>query len=130
VISDAEAWSKAKEGGDVVYVDHLLLPEYRSVNSDGSAHGKDALLVVCGSSPPPRIVQRDWQKWQNRVATIHTLRPRSLPEMWQSSPTLRIPLTHRSLYRRVTFLSIEKGIGELSIRSIRTQESKGLAGSE
>jgi hypothetical protein len=44
VIADAEAWSKAEEGGDVVYVDRLLLPEYRSVNSDGSAHGKDALL--------------------------------------------------------------------------------------
>jgi hypothetical protein len=44
VIADAEAWSKAEEGGDVAYVDHLLMPEYRSVNSDGSAHGKDALL--------------------------------------------------------------------------------------
>jgi hypothetical protein len=43
VIADAEGWSKA-EAGDVAYVDNLLLPEYRSVNVDGSVHPKDAIL--------------------------------------------------------------------------------------
>jgi hypothetical protein len=43
VIADSESWSKA-EAGDVVYVDHLLLPEYRSVNVDGSVYPKDAIL--------------------------------------------------------------------------------------
>jgi hypothetical protein len=43
VIADDDGWGKA-EAGDVAYVDNLLLPEYRSVNPDGSVHPKDAIL--------------------------------------------------------------------------------------
>ena len=44
VIADDDGWSKAEETGDVAYVDHLLMPEYRSVNADGSVHTKEAIL--------------------------------------------------------------------------------------
>ena len=44
VIADDDSWSKAEANGDVAYVDHLLMPEYRSVNADGSVHTKDAIL--------------------------------------------------------------------------------------
>jgi hypothetical protein len=45
VIADDESWSKAEETGDTKYVDALLLPEYRSISSDGSTHGKAAILA-------------------------------------------------------------------------------------
>ena len=45
VIADDEDWSKAEQIGDTKYVDALLLPEYRSISSDGSAHGKAAILA-------------------------------------------------------------------------------------
>jgi hypothetical protein len=45
VIADDEGWSKAEEAGDTKYVDALLLPEYRSISSDGSTHGKAAILA-------------------------------------------------------------------------------------
>lgn len=45
VIATDDGWSKAEETGDVAYVDNLLLPEYRSVNADGSVHDKAAILA-------------------------------------------------------------------------------------
>jgi hypothetical protein len=45
VIAADEGWSKAEETGDTKYVDALLLPEYRSVSSDGSTHDKAAILA-------------------------------------------------------------------------------------
>jgi len=37
---------QAEASGDIAYLDALLLPEYRSINSDGSAHDKAAILAV------------------------------------------------------------------------------------
>ena len=37
--------TQAEVHGDVAYVDQLLLPEYRSVNADGRAHPKSAILA-------------------------------------------------------------------------------------
>jgi hypothetical protein len=45
VIADDEGWSKAEETGNTKYVDALLLPEYRSISSDGSTHDKAAILA-------------------------------------------------------------------------------------
>lgn len=39
------AWGHAEESGDTAYIDALLLPEYRSVNVDGSVHDKAAILA-------------------------------------------------------------------------------------
>jgi hypothetical protein len=45
VIAVDEGWSKAEETGDTEYVDALLLPEYRSISSDGKTYGKSAILA-------------------------------------------------------------------------------------
>ena len=45
VIAADNGWEKAEETGDVAYVDNLLLPDYRSVNADGSVHDKAATLT-------------------------------------------------------------------------------------
>jgi hypothetical protein len=45
VIAADDGWSKAEETGDAAYVDNLLLPDYRSVNADGSVHDKAAILT-------------------------------------------------------------------------------------
>lgn len=45
VIAADDGWLKAEETGDTAYVDNLLLPEYRSVNADGSVHDKAAILA-------------------------------------------------------------------------------------
>ncbi len=45
VIAADNGWEKAEESGDVAYVDNLLLPDYRSVNADGSVHDKAAILA-------------------------------------------------------------------------------------
>jgi hypothetical protein len=45
VIAADEGWSKAETMGDVQYIDHLLLPGYRSVNSNGTVHDKEAIIA-------------------------------------------------------------------------------------
>jgi len=45
VIADDNGWSKAEESGDTAFIDALLLPEYRSISSDGSTHDKAAILA-------------------------------------------------------------------------------------
>lgn len=45
VIADDEGWSKAEKTGDINYINALLLPEYRSISSDGSTHDKAAILA-------------------------------------------------------------------------------------
>ena len=44
VIAADERWSQAEASGDVAYIDQLLLPDYRSVNPDGTVHNKSAIL--------------------------------------------------------------------------------------
>jgi Domain of unknown function (DUF4440) len=45
VIADDKGWDKAEESGDTAFIDALLLPEYRSIGSDGSTHDKAAILA-------------------------------------------------------------------------------------
>lgn len=45
VIAVDNHWGEAENSGDVAYLDRLLLPEYRSVNPNGTVHPKAALLA-------------------------------------------------------------------------------------
>jgi len=38
-------WQLAEETGDTEFLTGMLAPEYRSVNPDGSAHAKDAIIA-------------------------------------------------------------------------------------
>ncbi|HEY3674526.1 MAG TPA: hypothetical protein VGK84_00885, partial [Candidatus Tumulicola sp.] len=38
-------WTRAEVHGDVAYVGALLMPEYESVNADGVAHPRSAILA-------------------------------------------------------------------------------------
>ena len=38
-------WNQAEERGDTAYLDQLLLPEYRSISSDGTARPKAAIMA-------------------------------------------------------------------------------------
>ena len=38
-------WSLAEETGDTAFLDQLLLPEYRSVSNDGTAHSKERIVA-------------------------------------------------------------------------------------
>jgi hypothetical protein len=44
VIADDDGWLKAEETGDTTYLDALLLPEYRTVNLDGTWQDKTFIL--------------------------------------------------------------------------------------
>jgi hypothetical protein len=45
VITADDNWGKAEETGNFAFVEGLLLPEYRSISSDGSVHDKAAILA-------------------------------------------------------------------------------------
>jgi hypothetical protein len=45
VIAADDSWGKAEETGNSAFVEGLLLPEYRSISSDGSVHDKAAILA-------------------------------------------------------------------------------------
>ena len=38
VIADDKGWNKAEDQGDAAFIDQLLMPEYRSISSDGNVH--------------------------------------------------------------------------------------------
>ena len=44
-IATDEHWSLAEMMGDTAFLDRFLLPEYRSVNNDGSAHSKAQIVA-------------------------------------------------------------------------------------
>ena len=45
VIAVDQEWSKAEDTGDAKYLNALLLPEYRSISSDGSTHDKARIVA-------------------------------------------------------------------------------------
>ena len=45
VIAIDHEWSKAEDTGDAKYLNALLLPEYRSISSDGSTHDKATIIA-------------------------------------------------------------------------------------
>jgi len=64
VIADDDHWGKAETEGDQAYVDQLLLPEYRSISSDGSVHDKSVILAHTKKNinSPDRAAAND--KWK------------------------------------------------------------------
>lgn len=61
VIADDTGWGTAEENGDVAYIDRLLLPEYRSINVDGSIHDKQAILASAAKRSPERTAKiHEW----------------------------------------------------------------------
>jgi len=44
VLADDEAWSQAELVGDTHFIDRLLLPNYVSINPDGTVHPKAQIL--------------------------------------------------------------------------------------
>ena len=59
VIAVDKGWTVAEEKGDVAYVDALLLPEYRSISTDGSVHSKEAILANTRKATPERAAMID-----------------------------------------------------------------------
>ena len=45
VIADDKGWDEAEGEGDTAFIDRLLMPEYRSISSDGSVHDKAAIIA-------------------------------------------------------------------------------------
>lgn len=64
VIARDEGWSKAEETGDTKFVDALLLPEYRSISSDGSTHDKAAILAHTAKGGIDGKVAAKAKQWQ------------------------------------------------------------------
>ena len=62
VIAADEAWDKAESSANTNYIDALLLPEYRSISSDGSVHDKAAILAGARKNAPERAAAVD--KWR------------------------------------------------------------------
>jgi hypothetical protein len=61
VMAADNGWESAEETGDVAYIDRLLLPEYRSINVDGSIHDKQAILTGAAKTSPERTAKiRAW----------------------------------------------------------------------
>jgi hypothetical protein len=64
VIAADQGWDKAEESGDTTYIDALLLPEYRSISSDGSTHDKAAILASARknvASPEREAAATKWK---------------------------------------------------------------------
>jgi hypothetical protein len=45
VIAADQQWDKAEDAGDTAFIESHLLPEYRSISSDGSVHDKAAIIA-------------------------------------------------------------------------------------
>lgn len=71
VVAVDEAWERAEQAGDLAYLNDLLLPEYRSVNIDGSTIDKAAILSSAqengGSTGRAAIVAKWHSKHPARV---------------------------------------------------------------
>jgi Domain of unknown function (DUF4440) len=64
VIAADKGWDKAEGSGDTDYIDHLLLPEYRSISPDGSVHDKAAILASARkhvASPDSEAAADKWR---------------------------------------------------------------------
>jgi hypothetical protein len=52
VLAVDEHWSIAEMTGDSAWLAGMLMPDYRTVNTDGTAHDKPALLAGATKHPP------------------------------------------------------------------------------
>jgi len=76
VIATDDGWSKAEEAGDLAFVEALLLPEYRSISSDGSVHDKAAILASIqkrAGKPGRAAISAQWAaSHPSRMSTVIT----------------------------------------------------------
>jgi Domain of unknown function (DUF4440) len=64
VIADDQGWLKAEETGDTRYLDALLMPEYRSVNSDGTWQDKAFILRGAAKQAGSPTFAKRVQAWK------------------------------------------------------------------
>jgi hypothetical protein len=63
VIAVDQHWLEAELGGDTVWLDDLLLPEYRSVGADGSVHSKAAIMAHAAKNRGNDEERRKVEAW-------------------------------------------------------------------
>jgi hypothetical protein len=64
VIAVDQHWLEAEVSGDVAWIDRMLLPEYRSVSADGTAHPKSAILASARKNGQSDEMRRKVEAWQ------------------------------------------------------------------
>jgi hypothetical protein len=64
VIAADDGWGNAEDAGNSAFVDALLLPEYRSISSDGSVHDKAAILASVKRRAGVPTSAADTAKWK------------------------------------------------------------------
>jgi hypothetical protein len=64
VIADDEGWDKAEDKGDTAFIDRLLMPEYRSISSDGSVHDKAVILASARKNVSSPERKANAEKWR------------------------------------------------------------------
>ena len=64
VIAADDGWGEAEDAGNSAFVDALLLPEYRSISSDGSVHDKAAILASVKKHAGTPTSAADTAKWK------------------------------------------------------------------
>jgi hypothetical protein len=73
VLAADHGWDNAESSGDTAFIDALLLPEYRSISSDGSAHDKAAILASARKNVgnPERAASAEkWRASHPHVASV------------------------------------------------------------
>ena len=76
VIAADRAWDDAESSGNTDYINALLLPEYRSVSSDGSIHDKAAILASAQKNigHPERAAAADkWRAAHPSITSVQIL---------------------------------------------------------
>ncbi len=64
LIAADEQWSKAEDTGDTKYLGTLLLPEYRSISSDGSTHDKATIMAHAAKNAKTTEGAATADKWR------------------------------------------------------------------
>ncbi|HUW37072.1 MAG TPA: nuclear transport factor 2 family protein [Rhodocyclaceae bacterium] len=63
VIAVDQHWMEAELGGDTAWLDNMLLPEYRSVGTDGAVHPKVALMAHAAKNRGNDAERRKVEAW-------------------------------------------------------------------
>ena len=92
VIAADDSWGKAEETGNSAFVEGLLLPEYRSISSDGSVHDKTAILASIKKRAGTPSNSASVEQWKaahpSRTSTVITGDTAILLDMTSSFPVL------------------------------------------
>jgi hypothetical protein len=64
VIAEDKGWDKAEDQGDAAFIDQLLMPEYRSISSDGSVHDKAAIIASARKNVSSPEKKADTEMWR------------------------------------------------------------------